>query len=866
MNTLYNVEQFAKQPGAQVLICGSMAGVEAAQKQVAKVAKTEKNAFATTWGEDGIDLTDLAPLSGHPVALLTNEATAQKLTEPLIGIGVTAIKFIPGPPDAGPDWDIANEPDDFNLLAHTKAHAKSIYTAPKPAATDEAGSLKADEAPKQGAPASDAEMVAHPVHTPAPAAARPAPAPRQGDIDFAGLMEPVTRHLLGEPNARLSMATELRFGTNGSLSVDIEKDRWYDHESVEGGGVLNLIVREGAAPDLAQAAVWLREKGFAPRVSAPASARKPEDAARKLAKVRDDFRNGDEAESDHGYITRKQGKPDGLRVVPWPLLGWGKFKGQSLLGWLMVAAYSGVGNTGDVMSVQYIGPNKGEKLNAAVPIKGGSFTVGKLKRGEKAYIVEGIGHAWSLNAVTGSPAVAAFGAGNIEVIAAAVQAAGAIAVIVPDRGKEEQAARIAASLGCVSAPLPADLENGADVNDLHLERGDDAVRAVVAAAFAPTPAVDHAEQPEWHAHGDAFDFLDVPHGPPAKSPLPPFAFTRVGDMLDHLKPIDWLIRDYLEADCLALLFADPGVGKSFMAIDMACCIATGQQWHGKAVTKGAVFIIAGEGHNGLIRRFKAWEIANSVDLKGAPLYVSHKAAAFSDDDSAEAVIKAVRALASETGAQPRLIVIDTVARNFGPGDENSTKEMGEFIQNLDALKHEFKATVLLVHHSGHADKGRARGSMALKGALDAEYRLERDDDAKLIRFEATKMKDAEFPEPLSFRLESVRLPLMDEDGDDVFGAVIRSTMHVPKARPGKTASGKNQLKALQILQLLEREHRAHVEASGRDASEARVKEEDWRARLTDDGKINRGAYRDVKKSLLAAGLIAVDSGGYVSEV
>ncbi|SFO84771.1 AAA domain-containing protein [Variovorax sp. OK605] len=841
MNSLHNFAKFSEQRTAQVLLCGSVVEAEAAQKRL------NGKVIATTWIDD-MDHADWSSLQGRSVGLLTDNTIEDALVAAISPFAL-AIKVIDRPADAAIGWTLADAPEDFQL----KDHARVVYTAPKLAAPDEVGNLKADEVSKKG--------------TPAPAVARPASAPRQGDIDFTGLMEPVARRLLGEPNAKLSKATELRYGTNGSLSVDLEKNNWCDHESGEGGGVLGLIVRESAAPDPAQAMVWLREKGFAPRVSGPASARQPDDAARKLAKVREDFRNGDDATPDHDYIVRKQGKPDGLRTVSWLMHGWAAFKGKSLLGWLMVAVYGGVGNTGDVISVQYIGPSKGEKLNAPVPIKGGSFTVGELKRGKKAYIVEGIGHAWSLNAVTGSPAVVTFGAGNMEVIAAAVQAAGAMAVIVPDRGKEEDASGIAARLDCWSAPLPADLENGADVNDLHLERGDDAVRAVVDAASAPTrmPAMVPIEQPEWHEHGDAFDFLDVPQGPPAKPPLPPFAFTRVGDMLDHLKPIDWLIKRYLEADSLALLFSDPGVGKSFMVIDLACCIAMGRPWHGNESTKGAVFLIAGEGHNGLARRFKAWEIANGVDLQDAPLYVSHKAAAFCDGDSAEAVIKAVRALANETGAQPRLIVIDTVARNFGPGDENSTKEMGEFIQNLDELKHEFKATVLLVHHSGHADKGRARGSMALKGALDAEYRLERDDEAKLIRFEATKMKDAEFPESLSFKLEGVKLPLVDDDGNNVFGAAIRSTMHVPKAKPGKAGNGKHQLMGLEVLKTLEVEHRARVEDSGRSGGEARVKERDWRERLEREsgGAIDRRRYPEVKKGLIAAGSVTCDSGGYV---
>lgn len=244
------------------------------------------------------------------------------------------------------------------------------------------------------------------------------------------------------------------------------------------------------------------------------SARQHAEDARRLAEVRDHWRGGALDPVDNDYIIRKEGKPDGLRQVSWPLRGWDKFKDENLDGWLMVPAYAGVGNAGDLMSIQYIGPKKGEKLNAPVPIKGCTFTVGELKKGEKAFIVEGVGHAWSMNLVTGSPAVVAFSAGNIEVVAAAVQEAGAIPVLVADRGKEADADRIAARLGCWYAPLPEDLPIGSDVNDLHLARDDDAVRAVVAgatlgkmpeeqAAAAPTRFDDGAQEssmPDASAH------------------------------------------------------------------------------------------------------------------------------------------------------------------------------------------------------------------------------------------------------------------------------------------------------------------------------------------------------------------------------
>ncbi|MDV7400135.1 AAA family ATPase, partial [Arthrospira platensis SPKY1] len=51
-----------------------------------------------------------------------------------------------------------------------------------------------------------------------------------------------------------------------------------------------------------------------------------------------------------------------------------------------------------------------------------------------------------------------------------------------------------------------------------------------------------------------------------------FEFSRVDSL--GLTEIQWIIEGYVEADSLAQVFGDPGCGKSFVAIDMACSIAT----------------------------------------------------------------------------------------------------------------------------------------------------------------------------------------------------------------------------------------------------------------------------------------------------
>lgn len=67
--------------------------------------------------------------------------------------------------------------------------------------------------------------------------------PRNREIDFDALIEPVALRLLGKPTQQRN--GEWRYGTRGSLAIDLKNGRWFDHEANVGGGVLGLIRRHG---------------------------------------------------------------------------------------------------------------------------------------------------------------------------------------------------------------------------------------------------------------------------------------------------------------------------------------------------------------------------------------------------------------------------------------------------------------------------------------------------------------------------------------------------------------------------------------------------------------------------------------------
>ena len=64
----------------------------------------------------------------------------------------------------------------------------------------------------------------------------------------------------GEPNKALSNKVELRFGSKGSKSINLEKCNGYDFETCEGFGLIELVIWAGLANSRLEAAQYLERK------------------------------------------------------------------------------------------------------------------------------------------------------------------------------------------------------------------------------------------------------------------------------------------------------------------------------------------------------------------------------------------------------------------------------------------------------------------------------------------------------------------------------------------------------------------------------------------------------------------------------
>lgn len=291
-------------------------------------------------------------------------------------------------------------------------------------------------------------------------------------------------------------------------------------------------------------------------------------------------------------------------------------------------------------------------------------------------------------------------------------------------------------------------------------------------------------------------------------------------------PVSWLIKGVLETNSLSCLYGASGCGKSFIAVDLSLCVASGNYWYGHKVKQGSVVYFAGEGREGLRRRVASWlqnEEAETAEAVKSRFYLADHACLLPDD-----VDDVIETLTNVPDL--RLVVLDTVNRTM-IGDENSTRDMTAYVQACDKIKQAIpNLTILLIHHTGHSASDRARGSSALRASLDTEISASVSNG--VITVTSTKSKDAEPFAPLFFKLETVELDgWQDEEGQAITSARLNQQTEGDagtKEQKGAKVSGKNQQAAITILRALAKHCSNNLEAGGYDTAQARVLFDDWK--------------------------------------
>jgi len=92
------------------------------------------------------------------------------------------------------------------------------------------------------------------------------------------------------------------------------------------------------------------------------------------------------------------------------------------------------------------------------------------------------------------------------------------------------------------------------------------------------------------------------------------------------------------------------------------------------------------------------------------------------------------------------------------------------------LRDELDCSIVVIHHTGLADKSRERGSIVLRASADVVVQIDRDEnDHALIAFQVIAGRDVEpMSQPIGLRLRRVETDWIDDDGTTMTTCIVES--------------------------------------------------------------------------------------------
>lgn len=273
----------------------------------------------------------------------------------------------------------------------------------------------------------------------------------------------------------------------------------------------------------------------------------------------------------------------------------------------------------------------------------------------------------------------------------------------------------------------------------------------------------------------------------------PFLIDGSETSMDNVK---WTIKNLLISGGLSVVYGPPKSGKSFVAIDAAYRVSHGIDFFGRKTDGGLVVYLCGEGQIGFRQRMTAWRQANNAEPTDNFVVMTAAINLLDDKDEIAALKADLSALSIAMNQPIKMIVIDTLAKYFGGGEEDKASEMNRFIASLSGIQVALENQsgenphIMLVHHTGKNVSAGMRGSNALLGAADAAIEVTANDDG-IRQCRIADIKDASSQSPFYFRLGSVEIGI-DEDGDTIRTCAVKpAVLDGPfDAKPAKPARGR----------------------------------------------------------------------------
>jgi len=186
-------------------------------------------------------------------------------------------------------------------------------------------------------------------------------------------------------------------------------------------------------------------------------------------------------------------------------------------------------------------------------------------------------------------------------------------------------------------------------------------------------------------------------------------------MANSLQDPEWLVESLFPVGGVSIIGGDGGIGKSWIILHLALCVATGQALFGHfPVKQGKVLIIDEEDAKPLIKKRldKLSKGMGMTNRKGIPLSILANESIMIDNKySYERLSNSI------IRRKPSLVTIDSLIRVHNK-DENSANEMNDVLRRIKALIANLDSSIILTHHTNKASPG-LRGSTDIRNFVDS---------------------------------------------------------------------------------------------------------------------------------------------------
>lgn len=258
---------------------------------------------------------------------------------------------------------------------------------------------------------------------------------------------------------------------------------------------------------------------------------------------------------------------------------------------------------------------------------------------------------------------------------------------------------------------------------------------------------------------------------------PVLNFTKAWELAKTSEVLD-IVQGLLTHGGASVMFGPSNLGKSFWILDLAAAIATGREFRDELETdQGAVLYFSLEGRLAFQNRLDALRFKGLIE-EATPLFISFDGIDLSmrpEKDGfsyGEMIVETIRQIEENEGCELKLVVIDTLSRALGGGDENSGRDMMIAVGELDYIRRKTSAHVAIVHHTGKDQLRGARGHSSLRASVDTEIELSRELGETVTTVRCTKQRDMVIPAAMPFSLEIIELG-SDRRGNAITSCIVR---------------------------------------------------------------------------------------------